>query len=50
MRIVVIRHVEVDFCWSKKCSSGRFDSECSEYDKGSGLIIIRLNIRMGKLL
>ena len=33
MRIVVIRHAEVDFCWSKKCSSDRFDSECSEYDK-----------------
>ncbi len=32
MKIVIIRHAEVDFTWSKRCSSDAFDSECSAYD------------------
>ena len=30
--VVVIRHAEVDFCWSKRCTSAKFDSDCREYD------------------
>ncbi len=32
MRIVVIRHAEVDFRWSRWCSSKEFDLDCSGYD------------------
>ena len=32
MRVVIIRHAEVDFCWSKRCTSAKFDSDCREYD------------------
>ncbi len=32
MRVVIIRHAEVDFCWSRRCTSEGFDSECSGYD------------------
>ena len=32
MRVVIIRHAEVDFCWSRWCSSEMFDSECRKYD------------------
>ena len=32
MRVVIIRHAEVDFCWSRRCTSARFDSECRAYD------------------
>ena len=32
MRIVILRHAEVDFEWSRLCSSKKFDSECSSYD------------------
>ena len=32
MRVVIIRHAEVDFCWSRRCSSDMFDSECRKYD------------------
>ena len=32
MKVVIIRHAEVDCSWSKRCSSNRFDSECSAYD------------------
>ncbi|MBQ9870302.1 MAG: histidine phosphatase family protein [Eubacterium sp.] len=35
MKIVVIRHAEVDYCWSRKCTSEGFDSDCGEYDKAS---------------
>ena len=30
--VVIIRHAEVDFCWSRWCSSEMFDSECRKYD------------------
>ena len=33
MRVVVIRHGEVDFCLSGRCTSEEFDRECGEYDK-----------------
>ena len=32
MRVVIIRHAEVDFCWSRRCTSELFDSECRKYD------------------
>ncbi|MBR1507459.1 MAG: histidine phosphatase family protein [Eubacterium sp.] len=32
MRVVIIRHAEVDFCWSRRCTSAKFDSDCREYD------------------
>ena len=32
MKIVILRHAEVDFEWSRLCSSKKFDSECSSYD------------------
>ena len=32
MKIVIIRHAEVDFVWSRRCSSKEFDSECGLYD------------------
>ena len=32
MRVVIIRHAEVDFCWSGRCTSEMFDSECRKYD------------------
>ena len=32
MKIIIIRHAEVDFIWSKRCSSKDFDSECGVYD------------------
>ena len=32
MRVVIIRHAEVDFCWSRRCTSETFDSECRKYD------------------
>lgn len=32
MRIVVIRHAEVDFGWNRQCTSEGFDSDCAEYD------------------
>ena len=32
MRLVIIRHAEVDFCWSRRCTSELFDSECRKYD------------------
>ena len=30
--VVIIRHAEVDFCWSRRCASELFDSECRKYD------------------
>lgn len=32
MRVVIIRHAEVDFRWSRQCTSEIFDSECRKYD------------------
>ncbi len=32
MKAVIIRHAEVDFKWSRRCSSNVFDSDCSGYD------------------
>ena len=32
MRVVIIRHAEVDFRWSQRCTSENFDSECRKYD------------------
>ena len=32
MKAVIIRHAEVNFCWSRRCTSERFDSECRKYD------------------
>jgi hypothetical protein len=35
MKVVIVRHAEVDFCWSRCCSSAVFDSECNGYDSAS---------------
>lgn len=35
MRVVIIRHAEVDFKWSRRCTSERFDLDCSGYDSAS---------------
>ena len=35
MRILIIRHGKVNFHWSKWCTSGEFDKECSAYDRAS---------------
>ena len=35
MKVVIIRHAEVDFCWSKRCTSNMFDSDCRGYDSAS---------------
>ncbi|MCR4807447.1 MAG: histidine phosphatase family protein [Lachnospiraceae bacterium] len=32
MIAVVLRHAEVDFAWSRSCTSGGFDLDCSGYD------------------
>ncbi len=32
MKVAVIRHAEVDFCWQKRYSSEGFDSDCRVYD------------------
>ena len=32
MKVVVIRHAEVDFCWNRRCTSAGFDADCSGYD------------------
>ena len=32
MRVAIIRHAEVNFSWSRRCTSGKFDSECRKYD------------------
>ena len=32
MRVVIIRPAEVGFCWSRRCTSELFDSECRKYD------------------
>ncbi len=32
MKIIIIRHGEVDFRWSGWCTSEEFDKECCEYD------------------
>ena len=32
MKIYIIRHAQVDFCWSRQCTSNEFDMECSRYD------------------
>ena len=32
MKVVIIRHAEVDFDWSRECSSKGFDSDCNGYD------------------
>ena len=35
MRAVVIRHAEVDHCWSRRCTSDEFDAECKMYDEAA---------------
>ena len=52
MKLILIRHAEVDFEWPKKCSSREFDDACKRYDtagirtdgvkpaKGTGYCII----------
>lgn len=35
MKVVIIRHAEMDFCWSKRCTSNMFDSDCRGYDSAS---------------
>ena len=35
MKVVIIRHAEVDFRWSRRCTSEGFDSDCSRYDIAS---------------
>ncbi len=32
MKAVVIRHAELDFCWSRRSTSEGFDADCSGYD------------------
>jgi broad specificity phosphatase PhoE len=32
MKAVIVRHAEVDFGWSRQCSSADYDSDCSGYD------------------
>ncbi len=32
MKVVIIRHAEVNFNWSRRCRSEKFDSECGKYD------------------
>ena len=32
MRVVIIRHAEVNFRWSRRCTSEKFDAECRKYD------------------
>ena len=32
MKVVVIRHAEVDFCWNRRSTSDGFDADCSGYD------------------
>ena len=32
MKVSVIRHAEVDFGWSRRCTSKGFDLDCSGYD------------------
>ncbi len=32
MKVVIIRHAEVGFDWSRECSSKGFDSDCNGYD------------------
>ncbi len=35
MKIVIIRHAEVDFSWNGKSTSDMFDSDCIGYDSAS---------------
>ncbi|MCR5324228.1 MAG: histidine phosphatase family protein [Lachnospiraceae bacterium] len=35
MKVVIIRHAEVNFHWNGRCSSNVFDSDCREYDSAS---------------
>ena len=35
MKVIIIRHAEVDFCWSRRCTSEGFDSDCGRYDIAS---------------
>ena len=56
MKLILIRHAEVDFEWPKKCSSREFDDACKRYDtagirtdgvkpaKGKGYCIITGNM------
>ena len=32
MKVVIIRHAEVNFNWSRRCTSEKFDAECRKYD------------------
>ena len=32
MKVVIIRHAEVEYSWSRWCTSEMFDSECEKYD------------------
>lgn len=32
LKVVIIRHAEVDYSWSRRCTSEMFDSECEKYD------------------
>ncbi len=34
MRVVIIRHAEVDFCWSKRCTSAKFDMDIAVVTHG----------------
>ena len=35
MKVVIIRHAEVDLCWNKRGTSEVFDSDCRRYDSAS---------------
>ena len=32
MRVVIIRHAEVDFCWSKRCTSAKLCTKGRFYE------------------
>ena len=51
MKIIVIRHAEVDFCWSRRCTSEGFDSDCREYDNApiKGMTCKKTTIRYQRI-
>lgn len=35
MKVVIIRHAEVDLCWNRQSTSEVFDADCRRYDSAS---------------
>ena len=35
MKVVMIRHAEVDLCWNRQSTSEVFDADCCRYDSAS---------------